>query len=59
MRLFSCGHCGQRLYFENVTCTRCGVKLGFLPDRLELVSLQSADNGLWQPHGEKIPYLAA
>ena len=56
MRLFSCGHCGQRLYFENVTCTRCGAGLGFLPDRLELVSLDAAEDGQWHPHGETVSY---
>lgn len=56
MRLFGCGHCGQRLYFENVTCTRCGATLGFLPDRLALVSLEATGTGLWQPYGEKTHY---
>lgn len=56
MRLFSCGHCGQRLYFENVSCTRCGSSLGFLPDRLELVSLDASGDGFWRPHGEGISY---
>ena len=50
MRLFSCGHCGQRLYFENVSCTRCGATLGFLPNELALVSLDPAGDGLWRPH---------
>ncbi|SEQ39816.1 hypothetical protein SAMN05421693_12820 [Ectothiorhodospira magna] len=56
MRLFSCGHCGQRLYFENVSCTRCGATLGFLPDRLELVSLDPSGDDLWRPHGEDTSY---
>ena len=56
MRLFTCGHCGQRLYFENVTCTRCGAPLGFLPDQLRLVSLEVTVEGSWQPHGEEAIY---
>lgn len=56
MRLFSCGHCGQRLYFENVSCMRCGASLGFLPDRLELVSLDATGDGLWHPHGAATTY---
>lgn len=56
MRLFTCGHCGQRLYFENVTCTRCGATLGFIPGRLRLVSLEAAGDGCWQPHAEKSHY---
>jgi hypothetical protein len=56
MRLFTCGHCGQRLYFENVTCTRCGAPLGFLPDRLRLSSLDARGVGSWQPHGAEASY---
>lgn len=57
MRLFHCNHCGQRLYFENVKCTRCEAKLGFLPDRLQLVALQADSNdGLWHPIGEETSF---
>lgn len=56
MRLFNCGHCGQRLYFENVSCTRCGATLGFLPDQLLLVSLDAVGEERWQPHGESADY---
>ena len=56
MRLFNCGQCGQRLYFENVSCTRCGVVLGFLPDQLRLVSLNAAVEGRRRPHGENSEY---
>lgn len=57
MQLFTCGHCGQRLYFENISCTRCEASLGFLPDQLRLGSLEAAeDEGVWLPHGEKAKY---
>jgi hypothetical protein len=57
MRLFNCGCCGQRLYFENVFCTHCEAKLGFLPDRLELVALEAGRNaGVWRPVGEDVEY---
>jgi hypothetical protein len=57
MRLFNCGCCGQRLYFENVFCTQCDAKLGFLPDRLELVALEAGQNvGTWHPVGEPAEY---
>lgn len=46
MRLFTCGGCGQRVYFENVVCARCGLKLGFLPDRLELSALEPSSEAL-------------
>lgn len=32
MKLFSCSHCGQTVFFENVRCTRCGATLAYLPD---------------------------
>lgn len=56
MHLFNCGHCGQRPYFENVSCTRCGATLGFLPERHELVSLDASGDGLWRLHGEESSY---
>lgn len=46
MKLFSCDHCGNALYFENVVCERCGHRLGYVPDANALVSLEP-DNGTW------------
>jgi hypothetical protein len=39
MRAFSCGRCGQLVFFENSLCLRCSAPLGFVPSRLELVVL--------------------
>ena len=39
MRAFTCGRCGQLLFFENSLCLRCGSELGFVPSQLELVVL--------------------
>ena len=39
MRLFSCQHCGQILYFENIRCERCGHRLGFCADTQSLHAL--------------------
>jgi hypothetical protein len=39
MRAFTCGNCGQLLFFENNLCLRCSSRLGFLPSRLEIVVL--------------------
>jgi hypothetical protein len=39
MKLFKCQQCGQLLYFENTFCERCGYKLGFSPDDLELLTI--------------------
>ena len=32
MKLFTCAACQQVLFFENVSCTRCGHVLAYLPD---------------------------
>jgi len=32
MKLFSCPHCGQRLYFENARCLSCGSSVLYDPD---------------------------
>ncbi len=46
MKLFSCTHCGNTVYFENAVCERCGHQLGYLSERTALVSLVE-DGGLW------------
>lgn len=46
MKLFSCTHCGNTVYFENAVCERCSHQLGYLPHRAQLVSLVE-DGGLW------------
>ncbi|HWF52915.1 MAG TPA: putative zinc-binding peptidase [Solirubrobacteraceae bacterium] len=39
MRAFTCGVCGQLLFFENSRCLRCSSRLGFVPSRLDIVVL--------------------
>lgn len=56
MKLFACGNCGNRLYFENTSCTRCGATLGFLPDRTQLLALEPDGGDQWQPVGETARY---
>ncbi|MFO1143960.1 MAG: putative zinc-binding peptidase [Amaricoccus sp.] len=58
MKVFTCQNCGQLLHFENVSCMRCGMTLGFLPDSLTLSALDldasgehwtaRADGGQWR-----------
>lgn len=61
MELFTCGACGQTVYFHNVQCVRCGRRLGFSPDRMALRAFEPAD-GHWVPMaageaaGEDEPY---
>jgi hypothetical protein len=40
MRIFTCQNCGQLLHFENTSCMRCGLQLGFLPATLTLSALE-------------------
>ena len=50
MKLFSCDHCGNTVYFENVECAQCGHRLGYAPEAHALVSLEP-ENGAWRaPH---------
>ena len=44
MKLFSCQHCGQLLYFENTRCESCGHSLGYLPPQETITALEQADN---------------
>ncbi len=40
MQLFECQHCGQPLHFENINCEACGRRLGYLPDKAVLATLE-------------------
>ncbi|MFC4947256.1 zinc-binding metallopeptidase family protein [Pseudonocardia sp. GCM10023141] len=42
MLSFRCPRCAQLVFFENTTCLRCGLPLGFDPGRLELVNAEGA-----------------
>lgn len=45
MTPFSCGQCGQTVFFENTACGACGATLGFLPGELRLVAFASLPPG--------------
>jgi len=47
MQIFQCQSCGQRLYFENTLCERCGHTLGYLPDA-GVLSAVEADGAEWK-----------
>jgi hypothetical protein len=44
MQIFSCPSCRQVLFFENVSCTRCGHQLAYLPDRGLVSGIEPAGN---------------
>ena len=46
MKLFTCDHCGNSVYFENARCEVCGHALGYAPAHNALVSL-SEENGVF------------
>jgi hypothetical protein len=48
MKVFHCDHCGQLLFFENVNCVRCGRALAYVPELLDLVSLDPIGDNRWQ-----------
>ena len=39
MNIFACDRCEQTVFFESVSCTRCGSDLAFLPDRRVVAAL--------------------
>jgi hypothetical protein len=49
MKLFACA-CQQLVFFESVTCTRCGRALAFLPERAQVAALEAVEGeaGLWR-----------
>jgi len=46
MKLFTCQHCRQALFFENARCESCGRELGFLAARETMTALESLDGAL-------------
>ena len=43
MNIFNCDACGTLVFFENVSCLSCGHTLGFLPDIMDLATLEPHD----------------
>lgn len=48
MKIFHCDHCQNLVFFENVQCVNCGHALGFLPDLLDMGSLDPLGGGRWE-----------
>jgi hypothetical protein len=45
MQLFDCKNCQQTIYFENTHCISCSCLLGFDPERMQMVALESQPGG--------------
>jgi len=57
MKLFSCASCGSVVYFENVSCTRCGATLGFVLEDVTMGAFETAGDGSWKRLGDGRGYL--
>ncbi len=55
MRLFHCGECGQRVFFENTRCETCGASLGFVPQEQAMAAFAVDDAGSWTRLGAAGP----
>jgi hypothetical protein len=44
MKRFACSTCGTKAYFENVRCMTCDAELGFDPDAMAMVSLETIED---------------
>ena len=47
MKVFHCDHCDRLVFFENTRCVSCERTLAFLPDLMEIASLEPAGNDRW------------
>ena len=51
MRIFHCDHCDNLVFFEITHCIQCGHVLAFLPDLMEIGSLDRVGDDTWRsPH---------
>ncbi|HWB24652.1 MAG TPA: putative zinc-binding metallopeptidase [Chitinophagaceae bacterium] len=44
MKLFTCTHCGEILYFENTWCAHCGYSTGFYAENSDLLALSAKND---------------
>jgi hypothetical protein len=56
MKLFSCQHCGQLLYFENFRCEKCGHRLGYIPSEM-VVSALEEEGDTWRALANQATHL--
>ncbi len=53
MRNYKC-QCGSEIYFYNSLCLQCGTRLGFDPEKQEMVALVQNDGEVWSdPQGDR------
>jgi len=47
LKVFHCDHCQALVFFENTECLACGHRLAFLPDAIDIASLESLERDAW------------
>ncbi len=47
MKVFHCDHCDNLVFFENTQCVVCGHRLAFIPEMIDVGSLDPVDDTLW------------
>jgi len=47
MKVFHCDHCDHLVFFENTVCVSCQHRLAFLPEVLDVGSLEEVDEDHW------------
>ena len=52
VKLFACQSCQQMVFFESVTCTKCGHALGYAPDRGVMCALEP-EPPVWRAVGHE------
>jgi hypothetical protein len=55
MKLLTCSKCGNRVFFENLTCEVCASVLGYAPDEQRMLGFDAAEPAQWVRLGEPGP----
>ena len=56
MNVFHCDHCDHLVFFENTVCVSCDHRLAFLPDVLDVGSLEQVQEDQWTSVGHGPPW---
>ena len=51
MKQLTCSKCGNRVFFENLSCETCGSTLGYAPDEQLMLAFEPADEQAWRRQG--------
>ncbi|MET0541261.1 MAG: putative zinc-binding peptidase, partial [Variovorax sp.] len=51
MKHFNCTHCGNRVFFENLSCESCKSALGFSTEEMGMVAFDISPEGIWNRAG--------